>query len=75
MNDFSDCYKYLEINYDTPFEDIQKRYKDKAKELHPDINPNINATEQFQKLKKTFQIKSQQFKRSKNHTRSSTPKK
>ncbi len=54
MNDFNDCYKYLEINYDTPFEDIQKKYKAKAKELHPDLNPNVDSTEQFQKLNNCF---------------------
>lgn len=54
MNNFNDCYKYLEVNYDTPFEDIQKKYKAKAKELHPDLNPNIDSTEQFQKLNNCF---------------------
>lgn len=55
MDNFNDCYKYLEINYDTPFEDIQKKYKAKAKELHPDLNPNTDTTEQFQKLNNCFQ--------------------
>lgn len=54
MNNFNDCYKYLEVNYDTPFEDIQKKYKAKARELHPDLNPNIDSTEQFQKLNNCF---------------------
>lgn len=54
MNNFNDCYKYLEVNYDTPFEDIQKKYRTKAKELHPDLNPNIDSTEQFQKLNNCF---------------------
>lgn len=54
MNNFNDCYKYLEINYDTPFEDIHKKYKAKAKELHPDLNPDIDTTEQFQKLNNCF---------------------
>lgn len=54
MDNFNDCYKYLEVNYDTPFEDIQKKYKAKAKALHPDLNPNIDSTEQFQKLNECF---------------------
>ena len=47
MNNFNDCYKYLEIDFDTPFEDIQKKYKAKAKELHPDLNPNISSFPRF----------------------------
>ncbi len=54
MNDFNDCYKYLEIDYDAPFEDIQKKYKEKARELHPDLNPDVNSTEQFQKLNNCY---------------------
>lgn len=55
MNSFNDCYSYLGIDYNTPFEDIQKKYKAKAKELHPDLNPNVDTTEQFQKLNNCFQ--------------------
>jgi len=54
LNNLNDCYEFLEVNYNTPFEDIQKKYKDKAKELHPDLNKNIDSTEQFQKLNNCF---------------------
>ncbi|MGB3750838.1 MAG: DnaJ domain-containing protein, partial [Arcobacteraceae bacterium] len=56
MNNLNDCYRYLGVDYNTSFEDVQKKYKAKAKELHPDLNPNDDSTEQFQELNNCFNL-------------------
>lgn len=45
-----DCYKLLNISPDADEKTIRKAYRDRSKELHPDVNPSPNAAQQFAKL-------------------------
>lgn len=45
-----DCYRLLEISPDADEKTIRKAYRDRSKELHPDVNPSPDAAQQFAKL-------------------------
>jgi curved DNA-binding protein CbpA len=45
-----DCYRLLGIPPDANEKTIRKAYRDRSKELHPDVNPSANAAQQFSKL-------------------------
>jgi DnaJ-class molecular chaperone len=45
-----DCYRLLGISPDASEKVIRKAYRDRSKELHPDVNPSADAAHQFTKL-------------------------
>src|SRR5688572_16842678 len=45
-----DCYRLLGISPDANEKTIRKAYRDRSKELHPDVNPASDAAQQFAKL-------------------------
>ncbi len=45
-----DCYRLLGISPDADEKTIRKAYRDRSKELHPDVNPSPDAAQQFAKL-------------------------
>lgn len=50
----TDYYKTLGINRNASREEIKKAYRSKAFEIHPDRNPNPEATEKFKELSRAY---------------------
>jgi len=52
-----DPYKVMGLTYSTPQEDVKKKYKALAQELHPDKNPDCDdCKEKFERLAKAYEI-------------------
>jgi len=51
-----DPYKVLGVKQTATNEDIQKAYRQKAKETHPDKNPSPNANDEFRQVAAAFEI-------------------
>lgn len=49
-------YEILGVAYNAPEEEIKQNYREKAKVLHPDRNPDENALEKFQKLSVAYDV-------------------
>jgi|GEM_PF-1362739 len=45
-----DCYSLLGISPDADEKTIRKAYRERSKELHPDVNPSPDAAQSFAKL-------------------------
>lgn len=45
-----DCYRLLSVPPDADEKIIRKAYRDRSKELHPDVNSSADAAAQFAKL-------------------------
>lgn len=45
-----DCYRLLGVAPDANEKTIRKAYRERSKELHPDVNPSADAAQQFAKL-------------------------
>lgn len=45
-----DCYLLLNISPDADEKTIRRAYRERSKELHPDVNPSSDAASQFAKL-------------------------
>ena len=45
-----DCYRLLNVPPDADEKIIRKAYRERSKELHPDVNPSPDAAQQFAKL-------------------------
>jgi molecular chaperone DnaJ len=45
-----DCYRLLGILPEADEKAIRKAYRERSKELHPDVNPSPDAAQQFAKL-------------------------
>src|SRR3989344_1735420 len=45
-----DCYRLLNIPPDADEKTIRKAYRNRSRELHPDVNPSPDAAAQFAKL-------------------------
>jgi molecular chaperone DnaJ len=53
----SDFYQYLGVGRDATAEDIKKAYRKRARELHPDANPNDpQAEERFKELARAYEV-------------------
>jgi DnaJ-class molecular chaperone len=60
----ADPYELLGVERDAPRKDIQKAYRRRAKELHPDLNPqDANALHKFQALAIAYGILGHEAKR------------
>ncbi|EKG01804.1 chaperone DNAJ protein, putative [Trypanosoma cruzi] len=59
-----DLYSVLGVARNASQEDIKSAYKKKAKQLHPDVNPNPRAAEDFADVKQAFDVLSDPQKRS-----------
>lgn len=46
----TDCYQLLNISPNADDKAIRRAYRERSKELHPDVNPSPNAAAQFAKL-------------------------
>ncbi|MBZ0305220.1 MAG: J domain-containing protein [Anaerolineae bacterium] len=57
-NPQQDYYDILGVNTSSSREEIQQNYRQKAKQLHPDLNPERKewATEQFQRLNEAYDV-------------------
>lgn len=45
-----DCYRILNVSPDADEKTIRKAYRNRSRELHPDVNPSPDAAAQFTKL-------------------------
>lgn len=64
-----DCYRLLGIPPDSDDKTIRKAYRDRSKELHPDLNPSPDAAQQFGKLAAAFAVLSDPIERLKHDDR------
>lgn len=53
---YSACCKILGINPNSSTEEIKRAFRQKAKLLHPDINPSPNAHSEFIRTKQAFEF-------------------
>ena len=65
MAAFVDHYAILGVAYDATPKQLQKAYRKRALKLHPDRNPDPKAHDQFQKLKKSYDVLGDEHKRKK----------
>jgi hypothetical protein len=56
-------YQLLNIKPDASIDEIKRAYREKAREIHPDKNLNIDTTQEFQKLNEAYQVLSDEIKR------------
>ena len=56
-------YEILGVKKDASKEEIDQAYRQKARELHPDMNPDPKATDQFKKVNEAFEILNHPLKR------------
>ena len=49
-------YDILDVDVDADIESIRRAYRHKAVELHPDVNPSPDATEQMQMLNAAYDV-------------------
>lgn len=45
-----DCYRLLQVPPDVDEKTIRRAYRERSKELHPDVNPSPDAAAQFARL-------------------------
>lgn len=54
--EFEDYYSVLGVDRDASQEEIQKAYKKKAKEYHPDVSDHPDAEDKFKQLNEAYQV-------------------
>jgi len=59
----ADYYGTLGVDRDSSFDEIKKVYRKLAREYHPDVNPDPNASEKFKEITTAYEILSDPEKR------------
>ncbi|MFN2395233.1 MAG: J domain-containing protein [Bacteroidales bacterium] len=59
----TDYYKILGIPHDAHNFEVRRAFRDKAKSLHPDLNPDKKAHEDFKKINEAYHVLSNAEKR------------
>lgn len=52
----TDYYKILGISHNAHNYEVRRAFRNKAKSLHPDVNPDKKAHEDFKKLNEAYQV-------------------
>ncbi len=52
----NECYAVLELTKDATLDDVKRAYRRRAFELHPDLNADPNAGQQFQDLNEAYVV-------------------
>ena len=52
----ADYYGTLGVDRDSSFDEIKKVYRKLAREYHPDVNPDPNASEKFKEITTAYEI-------------------
>ena len=55
-NPANDYYVLLGVDSDADSATVQRAYRQKAKEYHPDLNPGEDAKEKFQRLNEAYNV-------------------
>ena len=50
----SEAFKILGVNYDNSLEEIKNKYRKMAKQYHPDIYSNNDATSKMQEINEAY---------------------
>lgn len=58
-----DFYSVLGVSRDASQEEVQRAYREKAKEWHPDVSERDGAEERFKRIKKAYEVLSDEEKR------------
>lgn len=63
MNDSKDYYKLLNISRDASYNEIKRAYREKAHQLHPDKNKDIDTEEEFKQINEAYVVLINELKR------------
>ena len=59
----ADLYQTLGVDRDASFDDIKKAYRQLARTLHPDVNPDPAMAEKFKEITAAYEVLSDPDKR------------
>ena len=59
----NDYYAVLGVPRDASADDIKKAYRRLARELHPDVNPDVRTQERFKEITQAYEVLSDPDKR------------
>jgi len=52
----NDYYAVLGVPRDASADDIKKAYRRLARELHPDVNPDVRTQERFKEITQAYEV-------------------
>ncbi|MFD1648021.1 J domain-containing protein [Haloarchaeobius litoreus] len=62
-----DYYSVLDLENEAPIVEVQRKYREKVKETHPDVSENPNSERQFRQVREAYEVLSDREKRSRYH--------